>query len=680
MNESNKENKNDENQYSEEVVDENRELSDEEKAELMKKYDSESNTRNMKGIAGAIVFILLLSFSIFQLYTGAFGQFTAYIQRTVHLGFALTLIFMLYLARKTKMKNKIPWYDIILILLAVIVTSYWPIFYETLVQQIGTITDLQIIIGGIAILLVLEAARRAVGLPITIIAILFLLYAYFGPYMPGNFGHRGLTIAQLVDSMFFTTEGILGTPLQVSSTYIFLFLLFGAFLVQTGVGNYFNDLAITIAGKRVGGPAKVAIFSSALQGTISGSSVANTVTSGSYTIPMMKRLGYHRNFAGAVEAAASTGGQIMPPIMGAAAFLMIEFAGVPYWDIAKAALIPAILYFAGIWIMTHLEAKKLGLHGLPADQIPKKSTVFKKIHLLLPIIIIVVLLFQGLSIERTALYGILSTIIVSLPLKETRINFSRFIEALTSGARTALGVAAATACAGIIVGVVTKTGLGLKMGNSLVSMAASISTNVQMQLMLTLIFTMITSLILGMGSPTTANYIITSTIALPAIIALNDALPVTIEILAAHMFVFYFGIVADITPPVALAAFAATGISGGNPIRTGVNASKLAIAAFIIPYMFVFQPELLMINTNFFEVLLILVTAVAGMIAIGAGMIGYWYIPMGWLGRIISLIGGLCLMYPGLYSDLVGFLIFAAMIGFQYVQIKRKQRMTEHTT
>src|SRR5690625_899010 len=675
MNESNKENKNDENQYSEEVVDENRELSDEEKAELMKKYDSESNTRNMKGIAGAIVFILLLSFSIFQLYTGAFGQFTAYIQRTVHLGFALTLIFMLYLARKTKMKNKIPWYDIILILLAVIVTSYWPIFYETLVQQIGTITDLQIIIGGIAILLVLEAARRAVGLPITIIAILFLLYAYFGPYMPGNFGHRGLTIAQLVDSMFFTTEGILGTPLQVSSTYIFLFLLFGAFLVQTGVGNYFNDLAITIAGKRVGGPAKVAIFSSALQGTISGSSVANTVTTGSYTIPMMKRLGYHRNFAGAVEAAASTGGQIMPPIMGAAAFLMIEFAGVSYWNIAKAALIPAILYFAGIWIMTHLEAKRLGLHGLPADQIPKVKTVLKKIHLLLPILIIVILLFQGFSIERTAIYGILSTIIVSLFLKETRINFTKFIDALTSGARTALGVAAATACAGIIVGVVTKTGLGLKMGNSLISIAGSLSTNIQMQLILTLMFTMITSLILGMGSPTTANYIITSTIALPAILALNDLLPVSIEILAAHMFVFYFGIVADITPPVALAAFAATGISGGNPIRTGVNASKLAIAAFIIPYMFVFQPELLMIDTNFFEILLILVTAIAGMIAIGAGMIGYWYIDMGWLGRIISVVGGLCLMYPGLYTDVIGFAIFATMILYQFIKIKNNKRV-----
>lgn len=650
------------------------ELTEEQQEELLKKFDAESNTRRLTGIAAGVVFVLLISFSLFQLYTGAFGQYTAYIQRTVHLGFALTLIFLLFPAKKSTVKNSVPWYDMILVLLSIIVCGYWPLYYETLVQHIGTISNTQMIIGGLAILLVLEAARRAVGLPITIIAACFLLYAYYGPYMPGMFAHRGLTLHQLVDSMFFTTEGILGTPLQVSSTYIFLFLLFGAFLVQTGVGNYFNDLAITIAGKRTGGPAKVAIFSSALQGTISGSSVANTVTTGSYTIPMMKRLGYHRNFAGAVEAAASTGGQIMPPIMGAAAFLMIEFAGVSYWNIAKAALIPAILYFAGIWIMTHLEAKRLGLHGLPADQIPKVKTVLKKIHLLLPILIIVFLLFKGFSIERTALLGILSTIIVSLFLKETRINFARFIEALTSGARTALGVAAATACAGIIVGVVTKTGLGLKMGNSLVSIAGSISSNVQMQLILTLVFTMITSLILGMGSPTTANYIITSTIALPAILALNDMLPVAIPVLAGHMFVFYFGIVADITPPVALAAFAATGISGGNPIRTGVNAAKLAIAAFIIPYMFVLQPELLMIDTTFFEILFILATAIAGMIAIGAGLIGYWYTKLNWVFRIISVIGGLMLMYPGLYTDIGGVVIFAFMLVTQFISNRNQTK------
>ena len=647
-------------------------LTEEEQKKLLEKFDAESNNRELTGVLAYIVFFLLLAFSLFQLYTGAFGQFTAYIQRTVHLGFALVLIFFLYPARKGAPRDRVAWYDYILILLSIIVTGYWPMYYDTLVQHVGTISQAQFIIGGLAILLVLEASRRAVGLPITIIALFFLLYALFGPYMPGVFAHRGLSLDQLIDSMFFTTEGILGTPLQVSSTYIFLFLLFGAFLIQTGVGTYFNDLAIAIAGKRTGGPAKVAIFSSALQGTISGSSVANTVTTGSYTIPMMKRLGYHKNFAGAVEAAASTGGQIMPPIMGAAAFLMIEFAGVDYWTIAKAALIPAILYFAGIWIMTHLEAKRMGLHGLPADQIPAAKTVLKKIHLLLPIFVIIYLLFQGFSIERTALLGILTAILVSLPLKETRISFRGIVDALTTGAKTALGVAAATAAAGIIVGVVTKTGLGLKMGNSLVAIAGSVTSDIQVQLLLTLVFTMITSLILGMGSPTTANYIITSTIALPAILALNDLLPVAIPVLAAHMFVFYFGIVADITPPVALAAFAATGISKGDPIKTGLNAAKLAIAAFIIPYMFVLQPQLLMIDTSFGEVAFILFTAILGMIAIGAGMIGYWYVKVGWIERGIAIAAGLMLIYPGWPTDIIGFGIFAVLLFFQIIRSKKE--------
>lgn len=651
----------------------NEKMPHDEQQELLEKYDTESNTRNLSGAVAKIIFMLLLAFSLFQLYTGAFGQYTAYIQRTIHLGFALTLIFLLFPARKKGNKKKLAWYDAVLAILAIVVCGYWPLFYETLVQQIGSISQTQMIIGGLAILLVLEATRRAVGLPITIIAILFMVYALYGPQMPGMLAHRGLNLDQLIDSMFFTTEGILGTPLQVSSTYIFLFLLFGAFLVQTGVGNYFNDLAISLAGKRVGGPAKVAIFSSALNGTISGSSVANTVTTGSYTIPMMKKLGYHKNFAGAVEAASSTGGQIMPPIMGAAAFLMIEFAGESYWDIAKAALIPAALYFSGIWIMTHFEAKKLGLHGLADEQIPRKKEVFKKIHLLIPILAIILLLFYGFSIERTALYGILATIIVSLFRKDTRLTPRSLITALTSGARTALGVAAATACAGIIVGVVTKTGLGLKMGNGLVSLAGTIASSADIQLLLTLFFTMIASLILGMGSPTTANYIITSTIALPAILALNDQLEVAIPVLAGHMFVFYFGIVADITPPVALAAFAATGISGGDPIRTGANASRLAIAAFIIPYMFVLQPELLMIDTTFLEVIFILATAIAGMIAIGGGLIGFWYRRLHWAERAISGASGLLLIYPGGYSDIIGLVFFLVMLGLQLPSIRKKK-------
>lgn len=643
------------------------ELTAEEQEALMQKYDQESNTRNLKGAAAIIVFVLLLSFSLFQLYTGYFGAYTAYIQRTIHLGFALVLIFLLFPAKKNGNKRQIAWYDYVLAGLSLIVCLYWPVFYNEIVQQIGSISTAQIIIGGIAILLTLEATRRAVGLPITIIAGAALLYSLLGPYMPGMLGHRGLSLNQLVNTMFFTTEGILGTPLKVSSTYIFLFLLFGAFLVKTGVGTYFNDLAISLAGRRTGGPAKVAIFSSALNGTISGSSVANTVTTGSYTIPLMKRLGYRKEFAGAVEAASSTGGQIMPPIMGAAAFLMIEFAGVAYWEIAKAALIPAILYFAGIWIMTHLEAKKTGLTGLPESEIPPKREVLKKIHLLIPILVIIVFLFMGYSINRTALLGIASAIIVSMFLKETRMTLRKFVDALTSGARTALGVAAATASAGIIVGVVTKTGLGLKLGNGIVDIAGALTSNINIQLLLTLFFTMIASIILGMGSPTTANYIITSTIALPAILALNDQLEFAIPVLAAHMFVFYFGIVADITPPVALAAFAASGISGGEPIRTGFNASKLAIAAFIIPYMFVLNPEMLMIETTIGGVIWILITALTGMIAIGAGLIGFWYKHLNIFERMISVLTGLLLMYPEGHTDIIGLVAFVLLLVYQYI-------------
>ena len=647
-------------------------LSAEEQQKLMEEYDPESRTRHLSGVMAKVIVIILIAFSLFQLYTGYFGAYTAYIQRTIHLGFALVLIYLLFPLRKNSPRNKIAWYDYILALLSLIVCAYWPIYYEELVQMVGGIDTAQMIIGGMAILLVLEAARRVVGLPLVIIAIAFLAYAMLGPYMPGMLIHKGLTFNQLIKTMFFTTEGILGTPLQVSSTFIFLFILFGSFLMQTGVGNYFNDLAISIAGKRTGGPAKVAVFTSALEGTISGSSVANVVQSGSYTIPMMKKLGYNKNFAGAVEAAASTGGQIMPPVMGAAAFLMIEFAGVPYLEIIKAALIPALLYFAGIWIMVHLEAKKTGLVGLPEDQIPPKKEVFKKIYLLTPIIAIIVFMDLGTSISRAAIYGILFTVLVSLFRKDTRINLRKISIALQDGARNALGVAAATACAGIIVGVVTKTGLGLKLGHSIVGLASSITSEPFFLLMLTLVFTMITSIIIGMGSPTTANYIITSTIALPAILTLNDQLEFAVPVLAAHMFVFYFGIVADITPPVALAAFAATGISGGEPIRTGINATKLAIAAFLIPYMFVLQPQLLLIDTTIWEALWIGFAAILGMIAVGACMIGYWYRRLNWFERIISFVIGIAMIYPELISTLVGMGALLLMIAWQLVFKKVK--------
>ncbi|KZE38324.1 C4-dicarboxylate ABC transporter [Bhargavaea cecembensis] len=643
-------------------------LSEEEQLELLKKYDPESNTRDVKGIMKKIVFFGLLAFSLFQLYTAVFGQYTAYIQRSIHLGFALSLIFLLFpFRRKMAKKDKVPFYDIILALLSIGVGLYWPLMYKDLVLRIGRMTDLDMAVAIIAVLLTLEAARRAVGLPITIIASAFLIYAFTGPYWPGFLAHRGQDLTALSQLMFYTTDGVLGTPLGVSATFIFVFLLFGAFLVKTGVGQYFNDLAVAIAGKLTGGPAKVAVFSSALQGTISGSSVANVVTSGSYTIPMMKKLGYRKEFAGGVEAAASTGGQLMPPIMGAAAFLMVEFiGGITYWEIAKAAAIPALLYFAGIWIMTHFEAKRVGLEGLPDDQMPNRKEVFKKIYLLLPILGIIVFLLVGIPTMQAALWGIVLTIVVSAFDKKTRINFKDMINALVDGARSALAVAAATACAGIIVGVVVKTGLGLSLANGLISASGG-------HLFLTLFFTMLAAIVLGMGSPTTANYVITSTIAAPAVIALlmideptGAAVPVVVA-LSAHLFVFYFGIIADITPPVALAAFAASGISGGDPIRTGINASKLAIAAFIIPYMFVYNPAMLMVDATVLEIAWVTLTALTGMYALSAGLVGYWYKKLSWIERIITLVAGALLIIPEGMTDVFGFVLFVVMLAIQFM-------------
>lgn len=640
-------------------------LSEEQQQQLLEKYDTEANTRKVVGIMKWVIFIGLLSFSLFQLYTAIFGQFTAYIQRSIHLGFGLTFIFLLFPAIKKGRKDKIAFYDYLLAIIAAVTGIYWTINYDRLVKSMGMINQLDLIVGIIVIILVLEAARRAVGLPIAIIATLFLAYAFYGRYMPDFLAHRGQSLEQLVNLMYFSTDGILGTPISVSATYIFAFLLFGAFLVKTGVGQYFNDLAIAVAGKLVGGPAKVAIFSSALQGTISGSSVANVVTSGSYTIPLMKRLGYKKEFAGAVEAAASTGGQLMPPIMGAAAFLMVEFIGrgITYWDIAKAAAIPALLYFTGIWIMTHFEAKRLGLEGLKDEEMPDRKSILKKIYLLSPIILIIVIMMAGVPVIHSALYGIVACIIIGFINKEVDFGIREIIDALVDGARTALAVAAATACAGIIVGVVVKTGLGLSLANSLVDLAGG-------KIFLTLFFVMIASLVLGMGAPTTANYVITSTIAAPAIITLlapdvSQALvPITV-LLSAHFFVFYFGIIADITPPVALAAFAASGISGGDPIKTGVNSAKLAIAAFIIPYMIVYSPALMMIDVTIWQVLWVVFTALLGMIAIGAGIIGYWYRSINWLERLIVLAAGLAMIYPESISDITGLIVFGIMFILQ---------------
>lgn len=628
-------------------------MSQQEMDQLIAQYDKESAVRQFIGPMKWITFCLLVLFTVYQLVSTIFFALPPQIHRPIHLAFGLGLIYLMYPLSTKRNNNKIGIAGIVLAIFAFLLPLYWVYDYEGLVVRTGNYTTLDLIIGGIAIVLVIEAARRVVGLPIAIIASLFLLYTYFGPWMPGFLEHRGNDVDRIIGHSFYTLEGILGTPLGVSSTFIFLFILFGAFLEKTGVGQYFNDLALVVAGRRIGGPAKVAVFSSALQGTISGSSVANVVTSGSFTIPMMKRLGYRPEFAGAVEASSSTGGQIMPPIMGAAAFLMSEFLNIPYFEIAKAAALPAILYFTGVWIMTHLEAKRLGLRGLKKEELPDKKEVLKRVYLLLPIFVIIVTLMSGVSPELSAIIGIASTVVVGAIRKETRMSIVDIMEAFASGARTALGVVAATACAGIIVGTVTLTGIGLKLANGLIDLAGGV-------LILTLFFTMIASLILGMGTPTTANYIITSTIAAPALIQMG------VPDLAAHMFTFYFGIVADITPPVALAAFAAAGIAKSKPMQTGVQSTKLAIAAFMAPYIFVVSPQLLLIDTTFMESLWVMITSILGMIGVGAAIIGFWMSKLNPLERLLAAAGGILAVIPGLVTDITGLGLLAVVFAISF--------------
>jgi len=629
--------------------------------EIMAKYDRESAYRKLPGLPGRFIAVLAILFSLFHLYTAFAGVLPAQIQRSIHLTFALVLVYLLYPAKKDMPRNKLHWSDVCLAAIGAFVGLYISFNYEALIYRAGEQTTLDIIVAWTAILLVLEAARRVVGLPIVIIASTFLLYAKMGPYMPGFLNHRGYSLSRIASHMYYTTEGILGIPIGVSATFIFLFILFGAFLEKTGIGKFFIDLANSVAGRAVGGPAKVSVLSSALTGTISGSSVANTVGTGSFTIPLMKSLGYKPEFAGAVEAAASTGGQIMPPIMGAAAFLMVEFIGVPYIEIAKAAVIPAILYFTGIWISVDLEARKTGLRGLRAEELPKFSKVMvERGYLLLPIVGIVYFLMNGATPIKAALYGIIISVLAGAVRKETRLNLKMLLEALESGAKSALGVAIACASAGMIVGTVTLTGLGLKLGNGLVALAGG-------NLILTLIFTMITSLILGMGAPTTANYIITSTIAAPAIMKLG------VPALAAHMFTFYFGIIADVTPPVALAAFAGSAIAGSDPLKTGVNASKLAIAAFIIPYIFVLNPALLLIDTTPLEIIQIFVTSLIGMFAVGVTVQGYFLTKVNPLFRIVLFIGGLLCIDPGAMTDIIGIVVIAVIFALQKIKANKEK-------
>jgi TRAP transporter 4TM/12TM fusion protein len=633
---------------------EQEELEAEKSEELLEEFDKATNYRNYQGLLAKIITVLTVVLSLFHLYTAGFGVLLALKQRAVHLGLVLVLIFMLYPFKKRVKESKpLMVLDFILAGLGFIVSFYLIFNYEALVGRAGLYNNLDYLMAILAIGLVLEAARRVVGWELPAISALFLIYAYFGQQMPGVLAHRGYSLSRIASHMYFTTEGIFGIPLGVSATYVFLFLLLGAFAKRTGLGDLFIDLAMALTGRTSGGPAKAAVVSSGFMGSISGSSVANTVTTGSFTIPLMKRVGYKPHFAAAVESAASTGGQIMPPIMGAAAFIMAEFIGVPYLQIAKAAILPAILYYLAVGLMVHFEAKKLGLKPMPKDEVPKISEVLKtRGHMLLPLISIFYFLFSGYTPLKAAFIGIVLAYVLSFLREDTRMSWQDLIDTLEEGAKSALGVAIACAAVGFIVGVTTLTGLGLKFTTIVVAFANG-------NLFLALFLTMIACTILGTGLPTTATYIVLAAMAAPALIELG------VPILAAHLFVLYFGVVADLTPPAALAAYAGAGIAGSNPLKTGLTAVLLAISGFVVPFIFAYSPELLLIDAQLPQLLLIVTSSVCGVFALAAGVLGYLKRRTTIVEQILLLSSALGLLIPHLATDIVGVIVFLVVWKLQ---------------
>lgn len=627
---------------------------------IMKKYDRESNTRIWEGVPKKVVRYLLAAFALLMVYMNLFANWDERVRRSLFVGIVIILSFLVYPAKKgSTKKNHIPIYDIVLMVLGAGAYFYFVINFKTIIGHATRISQLEVIVGIIGILVLAETCRRVVGIPILCVATVFIGYAFYSGLGAGRAFPQ--VLKSIVYNLFYTTSGVIGTPIGVCSTYIALFILFGAFLEATGISEFFIQLANSLAGASTGGPAKVAVISSALCGMVSGSSVGNTVTTGSVTIPLMKKTGYKGEFAGAVEAAASTGGQIMPPIMGAAAFLMAEMVGVQYSEIAMRAIFPALLYFTGIFITVHLEAKRLGLKGIAKEDLPKFVPLFiRQGYLLIPLVTLVAMVMMGYTMSRSAVIATLLAILVSIPNKSTRMNPTRFVNALETGGKNTLPVAVACGIAGIIAGVVTMTGLGQILISAIVSVAGD-------RVIIALFLTMLTCIVLGMGVPTTANYIIMATTCAPILV--NG---MGINKIAANMFVFYFGIVADITPPVALAAYAGSAIAKSNPMKTALNASRLAIAAFIVPYIFAFNPAMLFIDADVVQVVIIIVTSLVGLTGVAGGLEGYMVTNMNPIQRILAVVGGLCLIIPGTVTDLVGIAIVGASVVWQLADKKKR--------
>ena len=669
------------------------ELSAKQLAEIERKYDPETAFRATGKILGFWISAALVAMSVYHFYASGFGLVRELVHRGIHLSFVLGLVFLLFGLRKSNnnMQSKV-WYrfdgvplaDMMMAVLAITAAMYLPLLPATaLAQRVGNPSSLDIFMGTALLFLTLEATRRSVGPTLPIIGLLFIAFAYFGPWMPGALKHGGSSWLGIINHLYMTNQGIYGIAIGVMAQYVFLFILFGVLATRIGLGQLFIDLAMVIAGRYSGGPAKVAIFSSAFMGTISGSSIANTVTTGALTIPAMKKVGYPAHFSGAVEATSSTGGQITPPILGAAAFIMVEYLEIPLRDVLAAALFPALLHYFGIFIMVHLEAKKLGLRGLQEDELPKVSVVLKDHWLsLIPLIILVYLILSGKTPDFAAVYGIIACVVVGFLNPTHRLNFKDLWDSLASGAKNTLAVGAAAATVGVVVGVVTLTGVGFRLGYVVVQTATDIGTFfsslpvlgyftvTQWALFTSLILIAIACVIMGAGIPTTATYIILVAVAAPALAQLQ------VEPLVAHFFVFYYGVLADITPPVALAAYAAAGIAGSNPFKTGNTAFRLGIAKALVPFVFVYSPALLLVADGFTWWLftITLIGAMLGIASLGVAFSGFLIVPLKkWERWWVSVVSFLFIA-PGLITMTLGMILIIPIIGLQMKRKKLLQR------
>ncbi|WP_085905345.1 TRAP transporter permease [Kiloniella majae] len=664
-------------------------LTVEQLAEIEEKYDPEMAFRPTGRMITLLVTLLLVSMSLYHFYASGFALIREVLHRGIHLSFVLSLVFLLFSFRKGTNKtpqtgffyfNGVSFLDLIFAVLAVLTALYLPLLPpEQLATRVGNPSQNDVLMGTALLLLTLEAARRSVGPTLPIIGLIFILFALFGPLAPGALKHGGTSWAGLINHLYLTNQGIYGIAIGVMAQYVFLFILFGVLATRIGLGQLFIDLAMVIAGRYSGGPAKVAIFSSAFMGTISGSSIANTVTTGALTIPAMKRVGYPPHFAGAVEATASTGGQITPPILGAAAFIMVEYLEIPLRDILAAALFPALLHYFGIFIMVHLEAKKLGLKGLSKDELPKAVLVLKQHWLsIIPLAILVYLILSGKTPDFAAVYGIIACVVVGFLNPVNRLTVKDLWNALSLGAKNTLAVGAAAACVGIIVGVVTLTGVGFRLGYVVIQTATDLGNIVgnmwplsyfaieQWALFFTLILIALSCIIMGAGIPTTATYIILVAVAAPALAQLQ------IQPLVSHFFVFYYGVLADITPPVALAAYAAAGIAGSNPFKTGNTAFRLGIAKALVPFIFVYSPALLLVADGFTwtAFTITLAGAMMGISLIGMSFAGYFLAPLSTLQRWWVGLISLLFIAPGLETMGIGILLFFPIL---LLQLKQRQ-------